>query len=136
MAGMQRIAEDTAPADERLVALARLHIEHFRRYPAWGRIATRVLTPGLRLTDEVPTNFGQGYRETIDLIAALIATGQGEGVLRAGNPRALARMFSALVASFHVMDPDVSDYPVDFPAEEFLEFVAQTFAARRVPGRS
>jgi hypothetical protein len=89
-----------------------------------------VITPGVRQTDEVPTDFGQDYRNVIDLVEVLITTGQGEGVLRTGNPRALARMFSALVASFHVMDPEVSDYAIEFPAEEFLEFIGQTFAAR------
>lgn len=127
---MHRIAEDSAPANERLVAMARMQIEYFRKYPAWGRLTTRVLTPGAAATAEVPTGFHEAYGRAIELEAGMIATGQREGVLRAGDPLALARMFSALVTSFHVMDPEVSDEPAGLDIEEFLTFVAQAFAAR------
>jgi AcrR family transcriptional regulator len=130
-AEMRRIAADPAPADERLLEMARMQVEYFRKYPAWGRLTTRVLTPGLPMGPELPTGFQEKYREAIELEAEIVAAGQREGVLRAGDPRALARMFSALVSTFHLMDPEVSDDPVDFSVDEFLAFVAHTFFVRK-----
>jgi AcrR family transcriptional regulator len=124
---MRQAAEADGPADERLVALARTQVEYFRRYPAWGRLTTRVLTPGLASSAELPAGFQQGYREAIDLEAEVIASGQRVGVIRPGDPRALARMFSALVTSFHLMDPQISDDPADLSVDEFLAFVRHTF---------
>jgi len=130
IAEMNRIAEGTAPADERLLEMARLQIDYFRKYPAWGRLTTRVLTPGLPMTAEIPTGFRERYRAAIDLEAGMIATGQREGVLKAGDPRALARLFSSLVSTFHLMDSEVSDEPADLGVAEFLAFVADAFAVR------
>ena len=124
---MHRIVEDhDTPADQRLIAMARLQIEHFRRHPAWGRLTTRVLTPGA--TIDLPSAFLEAYRNAIDLEAGLFAEGQAEGTLRPGSPKAMARMFSALVTSFHSMDPQISDDGEDFSVEEFLALIAQTFA--------
>lgn len=129
VAEMSRIAaDDDTPADQRLIAMARLQIEHFRRHPAWGRLTTRVLTPGTRSTTDLPNAFLEAYRGAIDLEAGLIAKGQADGTLRPGSPRALARLFSALVTSFHSMDPRISDDSEDFSTTEFLALVAQTFA--------
>jgi AcrR family transcriptional regulator len=130
VAQMHRIAEGTAPADERLLEMARLQIDYFRKYPAWGRLTTRVLTPGLPMTAEIPTGFRDGYRAAIELEAGMIAAGQREGVLKAGDPRALARLFSALVSTFHLMDAEVSDEPADLGVDEFLTFVTDAFAVR------
>lgn len=130
VAEMHRIADGTASADKRLLEMARLQIDYFRRYPAWGRLTTRVLTPGLSTTAEIPTGFREGYRAAIELEAGMIATGQREGVLKAGDPLALARLFSALVSTFHLMDAEVSDEPADLGVEEFLAFVADAFVAR------
>jgi len=124
---MERLAADPAPADERLVAMARLQVEYFRKYPSWGRLTTRVLTPGAPAVGEVQSGFRESYRNAINLEAGMIVAGQREGVLRSGDPHALARMFSSLVTAFHLMDPAVSDDPADFDVEEFLTFIAQTF---------
>lgn len=129
VAEMHRIAADQEPADERLVAMARLQVEHYRKHPAWGRLTTRILAPGAQATSaEVPAGFQEGYRKAIELEAGIIAQGQREGVLRDGDPQALARMFSAMVSAFHLMDPEVSDDPAAFSVDEFLELVAHTFA--------
>jgi AcrR family transcriptional regulator len=135
VAEMKRLAADSAPADERIVAMARLQIEYFRTYPSWGRLTTRALTPGVPAEGEVQHGFRDAYRDAIDLEAALIAKGQREGVLRSGDPHALARMFSALVTAFHLMDPQVSDDPADLEVEEFLAFIGHTFATKPGSGR-
>ena len=127
---MRRIADDDAPANERLITMALLQIEHFRQYPAWGRLTTRVLTVGVQPATTLPASFEKAYRDAINLEAELIAQGQREGVLRAGNPHALARLFSALVTAFHTMDSEISDDAEDFRVDEFLGLVAQTFSAR------
>jgi AcrR family transcriptional regulator len=126
---MARLANDDGNADELLLAMAKLQIGHFRRYPAWGRLTTRVLTLGVRPATDLPAAFLSAYREAIDLEATLVARGQSEGLLRAGDPRALARLFSAMVTAYHAMDEEVSDDPEDFSSDEFLALIAQTFAA-------
>lgn len=129
VADMRRIACDDVPATERLVAMARLQVEHFRKYPAWGRLTTRVLTVGVQQAAAVPASFEKAYREAIDLEAELFADGQRDGVLCHGDPRALARLFSAMVTAFHSLDPEVSDDAADLGVDEFLTIVARTFAA-------
>lgn len=124
---MARIAGSAEPAGEQLLAMAKLQIEHFRKYPAWGRLTTRVLTPVARPPADLPAPFLSAWKEAIDLEAGLIERGQRDGQLRGGDPRALARLFSAMVSSFHAMDEQVSDTPEDFSADEFLTLIAQTF---------
>jgi AcrR family transcriptional regulator len=129
LAEMRRIIDDNVSATERLAAMARLQIEHFRRYPAWGRLTTRVLTVGVQQAAAVPASFEKSYHDAIDLEAELFADGQHEGSLCQGDPRALARLFSALVTAFHSMDPEVSDDAADLGVDEFLAMVVRTFAA-------
>jgi TetR/AcrR family transcriptional regulator len=126
---MARIAASDAPAGEQLLAMAKLQIEHFRKYPAWGRLTTRVLTPGARLPTDLPAPFLAAWKEAIDLEAQLFVRGQRVGQLRGGDPRALARLFSGMVSSFHAIDEQVSDAPEKLSTDEFLDLVAQTFAA-------
>jgi AcrR family transcriptional regulator len=125
---MKRLLSGSAPASDRLLALARFQIEFFRRFPNWGRLQTRALTPGVPAEAELQRGFRDSYQDAIDLEAELFAAGQEEGVLRSGDPRALARMFSALITSFHLMDPEVSDDPADVEIEEFLSFVLEAFS--------
>lgn len=125
---MARIAASDATAGEQLLAMAKLQIEHFRRYPAWGRLTTRVLTPGARPPTDLPAAFLAAWKEAIDLEARLIERGQRDSQLRDGDPRALARLFSGMVSSFHAIDEQVSDAPETFSADEFLTLIAQTFA--------
>jgi AcrR family transcriptional regulator len=127
VAEMRRIVAADGPASERLIAMARLQIEHFRRYPAWGRLTTQVLTVGVRQAATLPESFQQAYRDAIDLETELFVDGQRDGVLRTGDPRALARLFSAMVSAFHAMDPEVSDDALDLGVDEFLGIVDQTF---------
>jgi AcrR family transcriptional regulator len=123
---MVRVAASGAPADEQLLALAQLQVSHFRKYPAWGRLSTRVLTPGMRPATGVPASYLAAFQAAIDLEARLFARGQRAGVLRDGDPRALARLFSSLVSAFHAMD-EVGDQPEDFSAEDFLSVITRAF---------
>lgn len=126
---MQRLAADDAtPARERLVQMARFQIEYFRRFPHWGRLQTRTLTPGAQTTDEVQRGFSKAYQGAMEIESRIFAAGQAEGTIRSGDPVALARMFSALVTSFHLMDPLVSDNPAPLGIEEFLAFVEHSFS--------
>lgn len=130
-AEIARIAASDAPGDEQLLALARLQLNLFRKYPAWGRLIVRVLRPGVRPGSDLPVDFLRAFNAAMDLAAEIIARGQRAGVLRDGNPRALARLFSSLVSAFHGLDAQVSDDPEDFSAEEFLALIRDTFTVRR-----
>lgn len=129
VAEMRRITADDAPATERLAAMARLQIEHFRRYPAWGRLTTRALTAGMPQGATLPAVFEKARREAIDIEAELFADGQRAGVLREGDPRALARLFSSLVTAFHDMDPDIGDDPAALDVDAFLAFIVRAFSS-------
>jgi TetR/AcrR family transcriptional regulator len=132
-AEMAAIADGPTAPDQQLLALARLQIDHFRRFPAWGRLTTRVLTLGMRPATDLPDSFLTAFNEAIDLEAGIIARGQRAGLLAAGDPRALARLFSAMVSAFHAMDEQVSDAPENLAADEFLALLGQTFIIG--PGR-
>ncbi|HEY4022910.1 MAG TPA: TetR/AcrR family transcriptional regulator [Pseudonocardiaceae bacterium] len=129
VAEMRTIVARDVPATERLAAMARLQIDYFRRYPAWGRLTTQVLTVGLRQAGAVPAGFAAAYRDAIDVEVELFRAGQREGTLRAGDPHALARLFSSLVTAFHSMDPEISDDSADLGADDFLGFVERAFGA-------
>lgn len=130
-AGMERIVASSDPPDEQLLALAQLQASHFHRYPAWARLTLRVLRPGLRPTADVPDSFLHAFAAAIDAEADLFARGQAAGVLRAGDCRALARLFSSLVSAYHGLDPAISDDPADFSEQELGNLICDAFLVRR-----
>jgi hypothetical protein len=72
----------------------------------------------------------QGYQQALDIETELFARGQADGTIRTGDPRSLARLFSAMVSAYHGMDPVVSPGGAGQLADEdFLDCVARAFAA-------
>ncbi|MFV2173109.1 hypothetical protein ACFHW3_08325, partial [Actinomadura sp. LOL_011] len=76
---------------------------------------------------DVPPDYKDFHRETVRILAGVVADGQADGTIRPGDPHALARMCSALIDSFTLMDPMISDEPAGIGAEEFLTFVRESF---------
>ncbi|MBA9005429.1 TetR/AcrR family transcriptional regulator [Thermomonospora cellulosilytica] len=124
---MGRLAAEEMPAGERLVAMVRAQIEHRRRYPAWGQLHAQMTKIGGRASGDVPELYRTFYQELVGLLAGVIAEGQHEGTIRPGDPHALARLCSALIDSFTLMDPVISTEPEGIDAEDFLQFVRETF---------
>ncbi|WP_051683508.1 TetR/AcrR family transcriptional regulator [Blastococcus sp. URHD0036] len=127
---MAEIAREDAPADVRLLRLAEWQVRYFREHPRWARITTMFVSPGARADlpgGEVARNYDEGYRWAMELQAGVIAEGQQAGLLRAGAPEALARMFSAMVSASHVIDEQAT---AALPLEEFLDLLRATFVVR------
>jgi AcrR family transcriptional regulator len=120
-----KVAEPIAP-DRKLRELAQLQVEHFREHPHWARITTTFVTPGAHAHLPVSTmvaSYQQSYRAAMDVQAAIIAEGQQQHLVREGDPQALARMFSAMVSMFHVLDEEKKDVPISFSVAELLDLV-------------
>lgn len=125
---MGHLAAEEMPAGERLVAMVRAQIERRRKYPAWGQLHAQMTKVGGRgAAGDVPEVYKNFYYEIVGLLAGVIAEGQHEGTIRPGDPHALARLCSALIDSFTLMDPVISDEPEGIDAEDFLSFIRETF---------
>jgi AcrR family transcriptional regulator len=124
---MTEIAAEDSPADVRLLRLAEWQVRYFREHPRWARITTAFVAPGARADlpgGEIARNYDEGYRWAMELQAEVIADGQRAGLLRAGEPRALARMFSAMVSAHHVIDEQAG---AALSVEEFLDLLRAAF---------
>lgn len=126
---MSEIAQEDAPADVRLLRLAEWQVRYFREHPRWARITTWFISPGARADlpgGEIARTYEEGYRWAMELQAEVIAEGQRAGLLRTGDPLALARMFSAMVSAHHVIDEQAG---AALSLEEFLDLVRAAFLA-------
>ena len=92
-------------ADEHGTPLERLHrlidfqVRWFRDHPHFGRLYLRHPDRDMDATIEA------NYEEAMHLEAELIRSGQADGTFRAGDPEALARLFSGLMGAFQALDP-------------------------------
>jgi AcrR family transcriptional regulator len=127
---MRECVAAEGPALDVLVQLARTQVAFYRRYPDFGRLLTRIISAGV---DAVPGSDGEvalGYGGAIEIEVELFARGQADGSIRPGDPRGLARLFSAMVSAYHGLDPVVSpDGTGHLDDEDFLACVSRAFAA-------
>ncbi len=131
-------------ADERGDPAAELHrlvdfeVRWFRRHPHFGRLYLRHAGAGFLVSaasdDQVVM---ANFRESMALQGGLIARGQVLGVFRPGDPEALARMFSGVMATFQSLDPQVMsddpDAPERMDLDELHDLVDRMFLVE--PGR-
>ncbi|SHN46589.1 transcriptional regulator, TetR family [Cryptosporangium aurantiacum] len=123
LAEMRRAAEGGD-----LLALVDTIVAFHRRYPAFGRLSARVYSAG----SDAPAGyhlFEANYRTAMDLYASVIVSGQQRGVIRAGNPQALARLLSSMVTAYHRVDPELVGSGPTLTEPEFRQIVARAFAA-------
>jgi AcrR family transcriptional regulator len=126
------VGEDLDPA-RKLIELAELQVTFFQLHPHWASIVTAFVTPGSRSTlpaGEGADSYDESYRRTMDVQAAIVLDGQRRGQIRAGDPQAIARIFSSMVSMFHVIEEQRDSVGFTFSLAEFLEMVA---AALRPP---
>lgn len=130
------------PAFEELIAtiddgldglgdMARFEIGFFRDRPAFSRLYTRSTTSILPIVGEsAPTATEDNAKVAMAMESGVIALGQSQGRIRAGDPDALARMFSTMVQSFQSMDPElVDDSEHSLDLGDFLGMLTAAFAA-------
>ncbi|MCW2524631.1 MAG: transcriptional regulator, TetR family [Frankiales bacterium] len=138
---LQRMAELVATAgepSELLLALARLEIDYFRAHRDWASLMIGFLVPGGSPDGGSPPGnwFSSGYRRAMNIQAEVIERGQAAGTVRDGDPQALARLFSALIISFHQMDAELNPTPLNFNLDQFLGFIRATFVLTPLSSRA
>jgi TetR/AcrR family transcriptional regulator len=129
---MTEVLRSAAPTDRKLLELATRQVEFFRSHPEFGRLVLRggaIIAPladppdGSELLHE--------FRRALDLQAELFRRGQGDGLLRQGDPQLLSRMFSGLVSAFQATElATVEREPVTMPLELLLEAIEAAFLTR------
>jgi AcrR family transcriptional regulator len=129
MARMADCLASEGSGAELLDRLARAQLDFHRRYPDFGRLSMQIMSAaGVPGTPGFSDDVSPGYEAAMRLQADLFVRGQRDGTLRAGDPQCLARLYSAMVTSYHAMDPAVTGTGVGLPDDIFLSTVAAAFA--------
>jgi AcrR family transcriptional regulator len=127
---MRQCVASEGPAHEVLVQLARTLVAFHRRYPDFGRLATMIISGGSEATPGFAEDVTESYQHTIDIEAELFARGQADGSMCTGDPRSLARLFSAMIATYHSLDPVVSPGGAGhLTDDDFIDCVSRSFAS-------
>ncbi len=130
---IQNSIPDDVPADERLVRLAQIQIDHALKHPAWGALSAEISRMARSRGAVLPDAWIHYNKRVLGYLSDVIEKGQADGTLRPGSPIALARLYFAVVSSFILVSTvskttNEEGWPTD--TEEFLEFVHDTFSAR------
>ncbi|MFN8034437.1 MAG: TetR/AcrR family transcriptional regulator [Acidimicrobiia bacterium] len=118
MPGVREIVGDPGlDPREQLHALVDFEVGFFRAHPRFGRLFLRYSTATpLSSAAGVDDVMRKRYEEAMRLQADVFDRGRRAGLLRAGDPSVLARLFSGLVSAFQSVDPAVvSDDPDAVP---------------------
>ncbi len=123
-------APSSMPADERLIALARMQIEHMAEHPRWHAVnadAARVATrPGATM----PHGYKVYLQDSFDYLTEIIEDGQRAGVIYPGDPRAMARLYFTLLDAFVTMNYPEETGGGSTDSVLFENFVRRAFSSR------
>jgi AcrR family transcriptional regulator len=134
MVGMRGVLDGGGSPTEKLHRLLDFQVAFFRQRRRFGRLFLRYANAALvSEPGELDAAVAANYDESMQLQAALFASGQRSGEFRRGDPVVLAHLFSGLVASYQALDPAViSDEPgatERLPLPELHQLVERAFAA-------
>jgi len=137
---IQKLAPESLPADERLVKLAQIQIEHAKRFPEWSTLTAEISQAGRRRGAVRPDVWNEYHDEVTRFLVGVIRKGQQDGTLRHGSPTALANLYQAINMAFILVSALSKDSAVagewDSDFSSYLEFVHDTFSTTpHVPGR-
>ncbi len=120
---LRQVVAGEGDARRQLHDLAEFEVGYFRAHPHFARLYLRSVKVGTAppTASSVDEALRGNFEEAMSLQAAVFARGQAQGVLRAGDPMALAHLFSGLVAAYQSLDPAVAaeggpEGPADPPA--------------------
>lgn len=115
--GMQAVVEEGGTPREQLHRLVDYEVTYFRRHPNFGRLYLRSVKVGTAppTVASVDEALSGNVETAMELQAGIFARGQADGSLRAGDPTALAHLFSGLVAAYQSIDPAVTEAAPDAP---------------------
>jgi AcrR family transcriptional regulator len=125
-AAVQEAGTDGGTALEQLDRLVDFEVGFFRAHPFFGRLYLR--------GSELPpsSTLEANFEAAMEIHAGIFRQGQREGTLRDGDPLALGRLLSGLVAAFQAIDPAVmSDDPKAgerLPLDDLHTVVRQAFS--------
>ncbi|MBH0775286.1 TetR/AcrR family transcriptional regulator [Nocardia bovistercoris] len=130
---IQNLVPDDVPADERLARLAEIQIEHALAHPAWGVLSAEISRMARSRGAVIPEAWFHYNERVLAYLTEVIGRGQEAGTVRPGSPVALARLYFAVVTSFILVttvaeSSGADGWPTD--ADEFIEFVSDTFSTR------
>jgi TetR/AcrR family transcriptional regulator len=137
-------SDDGTPVDQ-LHRLIDFEIGWFRANHHFGRLYLRhssaTMLSSDRPLDEV---MAANYDESMRLQADLFRRGQEAGVLRAGDPVVLARLFSGMISAYQALDPEVvadgraegSPGAEPLPLTELHEIIEAAFVVPARKGRA
>jgi AcrR family transcriptional regulator len=128
--GMQAAAEEGDDPVAQLHALVDYEVGFFRRHPHFGRLYLRTSSSSLPGVELPPSRtLAANFQRAMDIQAGIFGRGQAAGVLRAGDPHVLGRLFTGLVAAYQSTDPAVvSDDPTErLPLTDLHEIVDRAF---------
>ena len=128
----RQLAPESMPADERLVTIAKLQIEHMQQHLAWNMIAIDTARITQIRGGVVPAAYQEYVRKTIVFLCEVIESGQREGTVREGDPETLARLYYAVLTSYVAStamfgSAEGSTRDVDL----YADFIRTSFSARR-----
>lgn len=139
MPALRAIIQSEGPEIDLLHQVVTFQVEFFRSHPNFGRLylwhSGRVLgSDGSAPLDETTA---ARLEEALGLQADLFDRGQRAGLLRTGDPAALSRMFSGLIAAYQEMDPattsDDPGAPELFPLADLHDLITRAFSAEGAP---
>lgn len=112
---MLAVVEDGGTPLEQLHRLVDFEVGYFRRHPYFGRLYLRSVKVGTAPPTVVSVDeaLSSNFDTAMELQAGIFARGQAEGLFRAGDPEALAHLFSGLVAAYQSIDPAVTEADAD-----------------------
>lgn len=131
---LHAVAASDASPTEQLHQLVDIEIGFFRQHRDFGRLYLRTssattMSPERRVDEAMRGRF----QEAMDLQASIIERGQALGEFRAGDPLALATLFSGMVAAYQATDPavvgDEPDPPDRLPLAALHDMIQRAFAA-------
>lgn len=134
MPALRELIQSRQPAIEVLHRVVTFQVQFFRDHPNFGRLY--LWHSGHVLGGEVNLSFDEAilanFEEALMLQSKLFARGQRAGLLRAGDPEVLSRMFSGLISAYQEMDPAVTSDEAGaaerFPLDELHDLVSRAFA--------
>jgi AcrR family transcriptional regulator len=127
MPGMSQVLSSGLPPHEQLIALAEWQVRFFRAHPEFGRLVLRGGAIAAPLADPLEDSETLvNFRKSMDMQADLFRRGQRAGVLREGDPRLLARMFSGLVTAFQATELS-EDVDRELPLSTLTDAISAAF---------
>jgi TetR/AcrR family transcriptional regulator len=120
MPALRDVLAGDGTAQQVLHDVVTFQVQFFRDHPHFGRLYLFHSSHAFASDADPPLDPAilANFEEAMELQSNLFARGQDDGVVRAGDPAVLSRLFSGVVAAYQEMDPAVtSDDPAAVSTE-------------------